>query len=386
MGGNHRLTRRAALGLIATGTVATASGAAGVSVTSVKRSGAIAVADDSVAILGLSAYGTATSPAEFTNGTDAPMDVTLDAAVGGIEFDVGSTGTYVSDPVTFSLSVGATESVRVRRTTGSGDVPVDVTASFGSSQVALRRSFATVRPNVEITDLEFDPTGNDSAKLNQEYVEFTNSGSVTVDLTGWTVEDEGANFTYTFGSFDLAPGNSVTLRTGSGTDDPDSNPDADLYWGRGQPVWNNDGDVASLFDASGSLRAQASGTGDVSSGGFTLDVNACQFDAPGSEYSNLDEEYVVFENTGTDPIDLGGWRVQDEGANHTYVFPTFTLQPGNSVTLRTGSGTDDSDSDPDADLYWGEDQPVWNNGGDTVTVYDGPPNNPNTDVRIDYSY
>jgi len=40
-----------------------------------------------------------------------------------------------------------------------------------------------------------------------------------------------------------------------------------------------------------------------------------------------------------------------------------SLDPGETVTLHTGSGTDTA-----TDLYWGSGSPVWNNGGDTVFV------------------
>ncbi|RDI72373.1 lamin tail domain-containing protein [Halopelagius longus] len=92
------------------------------------------------------------------------------------------------------------------------------------------------------------------------------------------------------------------------------------------------------------------------------EVNA---DAAGDESENLDDEYVVFENTGDSAADLSGWTVED-GAGHTYAFPDgFTLDAGESVTLRTGAG-----DDTETDLYWGSQRPVWNNGGDTVTVTD----------------
>jgi hypothetical protein len=39
------------------------------------------------------------------------------------------------------------------------------------------------------------------------------------------------------------------------------------------------------------------------------------------------------------------------------------LQPGTRIRLVTGQGSDTAST-----LYWGEDQALWNNGGDTVTV------------------
>ena len=89
-----------------------------------------------------------------------------------------------------------------------------------------------------------------------------------------------------------------------------------------------------------------------------------QFDAPGDDNHNLNEEYVCFQNDGSDPVSLAGWRVGDETAK-TYTFPPFTLLSKASVRLHTGSGVD-----AEADLYWNRTQAVWNNTGDTVYLYD----------------
>ncbi len=118
-----------------------------------------------------------------------------------------------------------------------------------------------------------------------------------------------------------------------------------------------------LFDAydgsTGGGNGGGSGDGDIS-------VAQIHEDASGNDYNNLDDEYVVFENSGTGSIDLTGWTVQDE-ASHTYSFPSgFALDAGAQVTLHTGTGSDTS-----TDLYWGKSgSAVWNNGGDTVFVYD----------------
>ncbi|UHQ98797.1 lamin tail domain-containing protein (plasmid) [Natrinema zhouii] len=95
----------------------------------------------------------------------------------------------------------------------------------------------------------------------------------------------------------------------------------------------------------------------------TLSVVTIHEDASGNDNDNLNDEYLVFENTGDQPLELGGWSVAD-AADHTYTFPSgVTLDPGARVTLHTGSGTDSS-----SDLYWDFGRAVWNNGGDTVVV------------------
>ena len=95
-------------------------------------------------------------------------------------------------------------------------------------------------------------------------------------------------------------------------------------------------------------------------GPITVDVHA---DAAGPDTENLNDEYVVLQNTGDTTLDLGGVQVSD-AADHVYTFPDgTTLAPDASLTLHTGEGTDG-----DGNYYWNAGRPVWNNGGDTVTV------------------
>lgn len=96
-----------------------------------------------------------------------------------------------------------------------------------------------------------------------------------------------------------------------------------------------------------------------------LSIAEIHAEAEGDDRDNLNDEYIVFENTGSDPIDLSGWTVSDD-AGSTYSFPDdVSLTGGETVTLHTGSGTDSA-----TDLYWESGHPVWNNAGDTVIVRD----------------
>jgi micrococcal nuclease len=99
-----------------------------------------------------------------------------------------------------------------------------------------------------VTEIHEDAVGNDHENLNDEYVEFTNTGDETLDLSGWTVSDE-ADHSYVFpDGFALGPGESVTLYTGSGTDG-----DTELYWGSGSAIWNNAGDTIVVTTDDGEL-------------------------------------------------------------------------------------------------------------------------------------
>lgn len=102
---------------------------------------------------------------------------------------------------------------------------------------------------------------------------------------------------------------------------------------------------------------------DGGTGAGELDVVEIHADADGDDRENLNDEYVVFQNVGDEPLDLGGWTVEDE-VGQAYTFPGgYTLAAGAEVTLRTGSGTN-----TETDLYWDSGSPIWNNGGDTVIV------------------
>jgi len=92
---------------------------------------------------------------------------------------------------------------------------------------------------------------------------------------------------------------------------------------------------------------------------------ACsQFDAPGNDNQNRNEEYVCFTNQSAEAVNMTDWQVRDE-AEHEYIFPAFTLNPGASVRLRTGCGEASA-----TDLYWCSPRAVWNNDGDTVYLFD----------------
>lgn len=101
-----------------------------------------------------------------------------------------------------------------------------------------------------IGPIHFDAGGNDNNNLNDEWVDFANTGTAVVDLSGWTVKDESASHRYHFPpGFTLAMGATVRLHTGCGTDNAGG-----LYWcNQGSAVWNNDGDTVFLLDPSGNV-------------------------------------------------------------------------------------------------------------------------------------
>lgn len=79
----------------------------------------------------------------------------------------------------------------------------------------------------------------------------------------------------------------------------------------------------------------------------TLAIATINADAAGDDRETLNDEYIVFENEGTETLDLSGWTVEDE-VGKRYAMPDgVTLAPDETLTLRTGSGTD-----TERELYW----------------------------------
>ena len=110
----------------------------------------------------------------------------------------------------------------------------------------------------------------------------------------------------------------------------------------------------------------------------TLGIVELMFDAPGNDNDNLNGEWIAIRNEGETSVDLTGWGIKDESASHRYEFPvSFTLLPGETVTVRTGCG-----ADFDTDLYWcNQGSAVWNNGGDTAFLLD-----PSGNTHVAYAY
>lgn len=101
---------------------------------------------------------------------------------------------------------------------------------------------------VRITALQYDAPGRDDLAPNGEWIELTNQGDGPVDLSGYTLRDEGPHL-YTFGALVLSLGATVRIHSGRGSDTA-----AELYWGlAGDAVWNNDGDAAYLRDSAGAF-------------------------------------------------------------------------------------------------------------------------------------
>ena len=240
--------------------------------------------------------------------------------------------------------------------------------------------------SLEITDVAYDPPGDDGQDLNGEWIRIRNTGLDDADLGGWTVRDESSSNRYRFAAGTaIRAGGSIVLHTGCGTDT-----DTRFFWCKsGSAVWSNTGDTVLLQDTNGSTSAfysydrgasssppttidpntatSTSTTSTLAPAGGRVTIGGAQFDAPGNDNENKNGEWIQVTNSGTESAELSGWRIEDEGPNHTYRFPNGTLIPaGATITLYTGCGPDSA-----TELYWCvSGSAVWNNSGDTAHLID----------------
>ncbi|WP_249998186.1 lamin tail domain-containing protein [Actinoplanes sp. M2I2] len=92
------------------------------------------------------------------------------------------------------------------------------------------------------------------------------------------------------------------------------------------------------------------------------------YDSPGSDTRSnvsLNGEWFRLSNSTKKAIQLKDFTVRDT-ANHIYKFGSYVLNPGKSVTVHTGKGTDGKPAA--TDRYWGSGAYIWNNTGDTAIL------------------
>ena len=119
--------------------------------------------------------------------------------------DLDGTVTVTTDGSTFSISTQKTEPVQEAKSTSSGS------GTYGSAS-------STTAPKTETTDVSTSSSTGSTVyvsdlNLKDEWVKVTNKGSSPVSLGGWKIEDDGSKHTYTFQSYTLDSGATVTVYT-----------------------------------------------------------------------------------------------------------------------------------------------------------------------------
>jgi hypothetical protein len=187
---------------------------------------------------------------------------------------------------------------------------------------------------------------NEFSSNSPDFVELINTGSATVDLSGWVLKDSTDNNSYTFPSgssiaagaikglsgenvefaFGLGNGDSVRLFAPGGvlvdSYDYPAHPPAGRSWGR-------------CPDGTGAIGLTAAATKGA--------PNACA--TPNSavsinEFSSNSPDFVELYNSGAGPVDLSGWVLKDNSENNSYTFPSGSSIAGGAVKALSGENVD----------------------------------------------
>jgi len=193
--------------------------------------------------------------AVFTMSADngeSPLVVTFDASAstdpdGAVvlyewDFGDGATGTGRIAIHVYTVEEEAVFTVRLTVADDDGN-RTGATKSVTVRPAAAPEETATIE---FVWPFHYDAYGDDLANLNDEYFTLQNTGAQTVDLSGWTVSNERGQIFHFPDGYALGAGDVVFVHSGTG-----SATENVLYWGATAPVWNNDGDVAVLYDSTG---------------------------------------------------------------------------------------------------------------------------------------
>jgi hypothetical protein len=115
--------------------------------------------------------------------------------------------------------------------------------------------------------------------------------------------------------------------------------------------------AACVLMGSGGASVHAEPTSTKASGPFRIARIHYEQDA------TLNSEYLVVKNVSGHRHRLTGYAIVDPNDQQRYRFPRTVLKPGVSVTLHTGHGRNRPQH-----RYWGQDEPMWNNDGDTALL------------------
>ncbi|WP_164471684.1 hypothetical protein [Halosimplex salinum] len=176
------VTRRAALGLLASGATLSVLNTQAASSVSTSRSASVSTTTDATALLSIENTGDVDTPVRLTNRTSYDMSVTLSSTDGSVEFDVGDDGSSEGPTPTFSLAAGTSADVDVL---SDGTVPVTVDATLLDSSGNDAGSIVYTR-DVETRSQagQVDVTANVTSVGNSGKYEFEleNTGGIDVTL------------------------------------------------------------------------------------------------------------------------------------------------------------------------------------------------------------
>jgi len=97
-----------------------------------------------------------------------------------------------------------------------------------------------------------------------------------------------------------------------------------------------------------------------------IKIKEIEFNPPGPDTgtnAHLNEEYVMFTNTGGTTVMLNRWTVRDADGNVFRFGPDDRIPAHTDLMIHTGRG-----SEALLHKYWGLRRYLWDNGGDRATL------------------
>lgn len=77
------------------------------------------------------------------------------------------------------------------------------------------------------------------------------------------------------------------------------------------------------------------------------------------------DEYVEIKNTGSEPVDITDWTLQDATGKDLYKWESYTMQPGSTIRVYTNETHPDSGG-----FSLNSGRAVWGNSGDVAELFD----------------
>lgn len=215
--------------------------------------------------------------------------------------------------------------------------------------------------SIVIDDVQYNaPGADDATNPNGEWVQIRNAGHETVDLANWRLKDNSADYVFGDGET-LDPGETLKIFIGSGSDS-----NGIRYWGKTTGILNNDSGKLEIWTPySQAVDAYVWGNEDNTNedprGAIRMFAN---FDGPGSDTTNPNNEWVALENTSDSAIDLSNYSLKS--GSHTYTFANgTTLAADANMRVMVGNGTDSTNI-----KFWGKSSGILSNSGDKVDLID----------------
>lgn len=216
-------------------------------------------------------------------------------------------------------------------------------------------------PDLDV-HVNWDAAGSDNDNPNGEWIEIENNGPGTLTMTGWTFRSSarksGGTLSIPSGTR-ITAGSTLRIRMGSGT-----NTSRNIYMGRSSGWFDNEGDIFYLRDNNLNVRGFQVWPCTTTCGRHgTLVIEEVVWDAPGDDNANPNGEWVRVRNVGNGALDIGGWKLQDNGVDYFFDDGTV-LAEGQALRVRVGSGTDTSST-----VYWGNRDGILANSGDALWIF-----------------